>query len=75
MMFPVEELKRIREAGGSLRLSVSHFSTADLYDLATSGPDTAPKPQLVLRDCARLGVDEMVKLAELGRGSVLLELD
>jgi hypothetical protein len=78
MMVPVEELKRVREAGGGLRLSVREFSTADLCALAASGAaadDSRRRPLLVLRDCRRLGVEEMVRIAELGRGSVLLELD
>ena len=74
MMIPLEELKRVRAAGAGLRLSVSHFSTADLCELAASGSEPSRRPQLVLKDCGQLGVDELVRIAELGQGSVLLEL-
>jgi hypothetical protein len=66
-----EELVRIVQAGGGLKLTATHRSTDDLVLIAAAAPDWGVP--VTLSGLEDRSTDDLVLIAEAGQGSVILK--
>jgi hypothetical protein len=69
----VDELIRIASHGGGLRLKASEFSTDDLVRIASYSATSASR--LEITAAGSKSVDDLVRIANSGKGAVLFEFE
>lgn len=70
----VEDLVAIAAAGGGMTLDAAHFTTDDLVRIAAATGKTTPA-MIRLIHADQRSVDELVRIAAAGRGSVVFDIE
>jgi hypothetical protein len=74
-MRTTDDLVKVAAAGGGLEFRAALFSTKDLIRIAAAAATAGPRVQLTIHEMMDRPTEDLVRIAEAGKGCVAFALE